>query len=238
MAIFIPPRKSGAEFLDDPATPLEDLSSALADMARANRVLAYDTLVILVTLLTLRRFPRRILDVGTALADIPVAFSRWGRRSGLSVTAIGIDLNPRTTELARARVAGEPGVSVHCMDLFDLPQDWEKFDLVTCHKTLHHLPTDRLPAFLSRMNEAVAPGGALVVGDLERGIGHEWAAWAFLKAIWAQDVTVHDGVISVQNSLTAGEGLELARQGGVRYLRRIPLAPPGHFLLAGRKDAS
>lgn len=231
----VPPRTRIPEWVDDPATPEADLWSAMEGIVRVNAVLAYPALVAWLAERELGRSPARILDVGTGLADIPVGFAKRGRGTGHGVEAIGIDLNARTIERARERASTWSEVEVHAVDLFDLPGDWPRFDVVTCHRTLHHLETEDVPRFFTGMDAALAPGGVMLVADLTRGKWCEWAAGAFLTLLGTSHITVRDGVVSIKNSFTPREGLALAKAGGVDYLRLLPLGPPCHFVLIGKK---
>ena len=223
------------EWVDDPATPQADLWSAMAGIVKVNTVLAYAPLVAWLAERELGRPPARVLDVGTGLADVPVGFATRARRKGHLLEAIGIDLNDRTIARARDLATQWPTVEVHSVNLFDLPPEWEPFDVVTCHRTLHHLETAEIPRFFAGMDAALAPGGVLLVGDLTRGKLCELATWAFLRLLGTSHITVRDGVASIKNSFRSGEALQLALDGGVDYLRILPVPPPCHLFLIGRK---
>lgn len=234
----VAPRTRIPEWVDDPATPEADLWAAMEGIVRVNEVLAYPALVAWLAERELGRPPARVLDVGTGLADIPVGFARRGRRKGHPVSAIGIDLNERTVLRARERTAQWPEVAVHPVDLFRLPAGWPPFDVVTCHRTLHHLETAEVPPFFAGLDAALAPGGVMLVADLTRGKWCEWATWAFLSLLGTSRITIRDGVVSIKNSFTPREALALARAGGVDYLRLLPLGPPCHLMLIGRKSVA
>jgi 2-polyprenyl-3-methyl-5-hydroxy-6-metoxy-1,4-benzoquinol methylase len=236
MSLFSPPPRAAIpEWVDDPATPEADLWSAMEGIVRVNKVLAYPALVAWLAERELGRPPRRVLDVGTGLADIPVGFAVRGRSRGNPVEAVGIDLNSRTIDRARALTAEYAEIAVHPVDLFDLPAEWEPFDVVTCHRTLHHLGTSQVGPFIAGMDAALAPGGVLLVGDLVRGRFCAAATWAFLSALGTSPITVRDGVASIRNSFLSREILDMAAESGVSYLRTVSFGPPCHALVIGRK---
>jgi 2-polyprenyl-3-methyl-5-hydroxy-6-metoxy-1,4-benzoquinol methylase len=231
----VPSRTRIPEWVDDPATSEADLHAAMLGIVKVNTVLAYPHLVAWLAETELGRPPARILDVGTGLADIPVGFAKRGRGTGHRASAIGIDLNERTIDRARERAKPWPEVEVHPVNLFALPEEWEPFDVVTCHRTLHHLETAEVPPFFAGMDAALAPGGVLLVADLTRGMLCEAATWGFLTLLGTSRITVRDGVASIRNSFLPREALALARAGGVDYLRLLPVGPPCHLVLIGRK---
>lgn len=142
-----------------------------------------------------------VLDVGAASGDngrvIRAAFP------GARVTSL--DHQPRNLALADApRVVS---------DAFALPFAPGSFDYVFCSLFLHHFE-DRAVVELLRAFARTARRG-VVVTDLER---HPLAA-GFLPATrllfgW-EDITLHDGPISVRAAFTVGELRELARCAGL-----------------------
>jgi 2-polyprenyl-3-methyl-5-hydroxy-6-metoxy-1,4-benzoquinol methylase len=74
----------------------------------------------------------------------------------------GVDLDATQVDLARAASAGDDGVTYVVGDALEV-LDGERFDLVTCYATLHHLP---LHDGLRRLAARTAPGGRLVVVGL------------------------------------------------------------------------
>lgn len=108
--------------------------------------------------LALRHAPgaRTALDVGCGEGLL----TRRLRAAGVpSVT--GVDADADQVDRARAR-ADADGLHYVLGDALDLPLD-ERFDLVTCVATLHHLD---LRAGLQRLASLTAPGGHLVVVGL------------------------------------------------------------------------
>ena len=111
--------------------------------------------------LALRLAPsaRTALDVGCGEGRL----TRELRDSGVpEVTGLDVDAD----QVARARTAADDDVGLHYLvgDVLRLPTA-DRFDLVTCYATLHHLD---LEDGLRRLRDLVAPGGHLVVVGLAR----------------------------------------------------------------------
>ena len=95
------------------------------------------------------------LDVGCGEGLL----TRELRAAGVAAVT-GLDLDP--AQVDRARVQSSDGVRYLVGDVLEVPRA-ERFDLVTCFATLHHLD---LEEGLRRLRELVAPGGHLLVVGL------------------------------------------------------------------------
>ncbi|MEU2202582.1 class I SAM-dependent methyltransferase [Isoptericola sp. NPDC019482] len=104
----------------------------------------------------LRRLPRRrrrALDVGCGTGTLVARLRRAG------ATVVGLDADAAMAEVAAARFAGDPGVTVRHGRFEDVPAEGS-FDVVTMVASLHHM--DLEPA-LRHAAEVLAPGGRLLV---------------------------------------------------------------------------
>lgn len=99
-----------------------------------------------------RRFrPKQVLDVGAAYGFVVDWFDRMG------VSAVGVE--PSEFALARA-------VTPHVRHGWlpdHLPVAHAQYDLVTCTECLEHVPTADVPASLTALRDAAAPGGQVVL---------------------------------------------------------------------------
>jgi SAM-dependent methyltransferase len=102
---------------------------------------------------------RQALDVGCGTG----AFARLLAERCDRVLAI--DLAPRMVEVARSRSAGHPNLEYRVADATTWPLPPGRFDCVASIAAAHHLP---LAPFLTRLREALAPGGTLLLLDIYR----------------------------------------------------------------------
>lgn len=98
----------------------------------------------------------RVLDVGSGAG----AMVRWFRREGASV--VGAECG---AEMRRRAIEADPDHADDHVDAVgqDLPFDDGSFDTVVYSYSLHHVPTDALPAALHEARRVLRPGGRLVV---------------------------------------------------------------------------
>lgn len=104
----------------------------------------------------------RAIDVGCGEGLL----TRQLRAAG-AARVLGIDLEPTMAAQARTLADGDASLEYRAENFLTMPLA-ERFDLVTCFATLHHV---ELAAGLTRLRELTAPGGRLVVVGLARTAG-------------------------------------------------------------------
>lgn len=116
-------------------------------------------------LLAVAPTPRRVLDVGTGTALLPIALCR---RSSL-VQVVAIDMAQAMLAAAQVNVmkAGlSARISLARRDAKSTGYAAGSFDVVMCNSIIHHIPEPL--AALAEMLRLVEPGGVLFVRDLLR----------------------------------------------------------------------
>ncbi len=165
-----------------------------------------------------------LLDVGAASGDMGAHVRR--RFANARITSLDRK-RQHLAEAANPRIAA---------DAFQLPFRDRSFDFVLCSLLLHEYPDPQARDLLRRLF-AVARRG-LIALDLDR---HP-VAYYFLPATqWVfgwDDVTVHDGPVSVQASFRAGDLERLAREAGLESAVIRRHRPWFRLSLVARRDAS
>src|SRR4051794_4102042 len=114
-------RSEESEWMDDMSVGGADLERTLDELREVNAGLGgyRTTLDALDRVLTPRREPWRLLDVGTGSADIPEEVVRHARRRGIPVRLTAIDLNPTAVAYARRKLSAFPEIEVVQADVFN-----------------------------------------------------------------------------------------------------------------------
>lgn len=174
--------------------------------------------------------PVTMLDVGTGAADLPLRILDWGRRRGLEIKIVGIDVDPTVLKLARKRTEGRENLALVRADLKTFAARGFRFDYVLGSLLLHHLPPAELTDSL-KLCDALAVKG-LLFSDLHRCA----AAYAGVRALTLLGgrVTRYDGPLSVRRAFTPAELERAAAEAGLRYLR-VRRGPCFRLSLAGEK---
>jgi SAM-dependent methyltransferase len=205
----VPPRRRGAEHIDDPSLDPAVVVRSLADVARSNALFGGRRAVLAAlgpALAAAARAPGgapggaglTLLDVGTGVGDIPRHARRLAARRGVRLTAVGVELN---FALARASRAGTDA-SV-CADAFALPFADRSVDVVTASQVLHHFEGAEVGRLLAELDRVARR--LVVVGDLRRSYAAAGGFWLAARALRFHPVTRHDGVLSVFRGFTAAE---------------------------------
>lgn len=99
---------------------------------------------------------RRILDAGCGNGRVTALLRRY---APADAAIVGFDLT--AADVARANLAGLPGVSIYTKDLLGDLTDCGEFDLIYCQEVLHHT-SDPQGAFRNLVKR-LAPGGEIAI---------------------------------------------------------------------------
>ncbi len=203
---LIPPRRRGAEHIDDPAIDDAVLVRSLEDVARSNALFGGRRAVLaaLEPALTPAGASLTLVDVGTGLGDVPRAARRLAARRGVRLTAVGVELSFPLAAASRANASASV-----CADAFALPFPDRGVDVVVASQVAHHFEGDLLTRLLAELDRVARR--LVVVGDLRRSYAAAGGFWAASRLLGFHPVTRHDGVVSVFRGFTAGELLALVR---------------------------
>ena len=110
----------------------------------------------------------RLLDVGCGVGSVDYELGR--RHPAMRV--LGIDITPASIEWAKRRHA-LPNVEYACQRLETIAGH---FDCVLFIDVFHHVPPEHRDSFLQAAARLLAPGGYVLIKDIERR--HGWCSWA------------------------------------------------------------
>ena len=208
------------ELMDDPAVDAHALFAGLRFLDLANSALGGSRLLVEPLESALKDgHLLTIVDIGTGGAEIPrILVSRAGCR----VQAIGLDLHERTLEFARRMSPSGTGVELVRGNALALPLATGSCDFAISSTFIHHLTDEEIVSCLAEMRRVARRG--VIVTDLERSAAAYWMIRLF-TLLFGNRITRHDGPVSVQRALSAGELTALARKAGLPepvVERRVP----------------
>jgi SAM-dependent methyltransferase len=200
MGWLVPARRRGHEILDDPSVNAETRLQSINDVTRSNRIFgglraatsAVDSV------LEAEAGALTLLDVGTGLADVPLAIAERASRGSRTLRTIGLDESVDLLGAASRRVT-----HAVCGSVAALPFRDRSVDIVLCSQLLHHFAGPDLDAVLAELDRVARRH--VVVADLRRSWLAAAGFWAASFPLGFHPVTRHDGVVSVLRGFTAAE---------------------------------
>ena len=210
-------RSQAEELMDADDLDAATYADVVGDLATVNTVtMARRPTLDFLARATAGRTRFRLLDVGFGDGDMLRRIARWATSNGIEAELVGVDLNPRSEQAARAHGGDIRYVTGDYADLADEP-----WDVIVSSLVAHHMTHDQLVAFL-RFMEAHASAGWFV-NDLHR---HGFAHWGFpvlaTLARW-HPIVRHDGTLSIARSYRPGEWPPLLAEAGITQakVRRV-----------------
>jgi len=201
----------------DPAV----FDAVLTDLAGVNRLV----MTVRPTLAFLKRALKgrtrfSLLDVGFGDGDMLRAIARWASKRGIAAELSGVDLNPKSVDVARAASTGYP-IAFHAGDYRDRPDT----DFIVSSLVAHHMSHEQLVAFVAHMEAHAASGW--FVNDLMR---HRFAHFGFpllARIMRWHRIVREDGQLSIARSYRPAEWPPILAQAGLaegtaRVFRSFP----------------
>ncbi len=206
-------RSQAEELMDADDLDAATYADVVGDLATVNTVtMARRPTLDFLARATAGRKSFRLLDVGFGDGDMLRRIANWAKAKGIEAELVGVDLNPRSEQAARAHGGDIRYVTGDYADLAHEP-----WDVIVSSLVAHHMSHDQLIAFL-RFMEGHASAGWFV-NDLHR---HGFAHWGFpvlaTIARW-HPIVRHDGTLSIARSYRPDEWPPLLAEAGITEAR-------------------
>lgn len=216
-------RSREEEQMDDPGLDPQTYERVLRDLSRVNAW----TWAARPTLAFLARGAKdmpafRLIDVGFGHGDMMRRIARWTRRRGIAVDLVGVDLNPKSAEVARAATPRSWPIEYRTGDYRDVAGP---VDFVISSAVTHHMTDDEIHAFLRFMEERAARGW--LINDIYRG-AFAYYGFPLLCAIMRWHPMIReDGQLSIARGFRESDWELLVRASGIdpsapQIVRRFP----------------
>ena len=202
-------RSQAEELMDADDLDAATYADVVGDLATVNTVtMARRPTLDFLARATAGRKSFRLLDVGFGDGDMLRRIANWAKAKGIEAELVGVDLNPRSEQAARAHGGDIRYVTGDYADLAGEP-----WDVIVSSLVAHHMSHDQLIAFLRFMEGRASAGW--FVNDLHR---HGFAHWGFpvlaTIARW-HPIVRHDGTLSIARSYRPDEWPPLLAEAGI-----------------------
>jgi SAM-dependent methyltransferase len=194
------------ELMDAADLDIAAYKKCLSDLASVNRVTLTHRCSLKFLIEATKKLPKgstlRILDVAFGHGDLLRAIARWGVKRGFVLSLVGVDLNPRSAELARAATPADFKIDYHVSDVFEFAPA-EAPDFIVTSQFTHHL-TDAQILRLLRWMDAHALRGWHVT-DLHRHAFPYYGFRLLCRVMRWHWIVRYDGTVSIARSFTKGD---------------------------------
>jgi SAM-dependent methyltransferase len=149
-----------------------------------------------------------VLDIGCGFGLFSLYYAATARGRFLR----GLDVNARRIAIARRAAAklGIDNVAYTIGDACDFKAD-DEFAAAYMLDIVHHVPPETVAPLLDRLRRALAPGGRLIVKDVDtRPAPKRWFTWALDKAM-APRAPVHYWSADALTGLLEASGFRVYR---------------------------
>lgn len=201
------------ELMDDPDCDPDRLRATLERFTLVNRLVAGWGTVYRMHIrpaLAAASGPVRLLDIGCGGGDVLRGLVGRARADGFAVTAIGIDPDERSIEVARAS-RPVPGIEYRLTDSTRMAESGERFDVALSSHVLHHLTPVELRTVLEDSGRLASR--LALHSDIARS-RLAYAAYAVgITPIAPGTFLRTDGLRSIRRSWTPAELAELVPEG-------------------------
>jgi len=164
----------------------------------------------------------RLLDVGFGEGDLLRRVAYWARRRGISVSLVGVDINPRSAGIARAMTPRDMPIEYLTGDCLDLPG---AFDFIVSSQVTHHMSDQQLNEFIHFMEERALRGW--LISDLRRHVFAYYGYPLLARLLGVHRIVREDGQLSIARSFRKGEWYAILGDAGIgpegtRLVNRFP----------------
>ena len=164
----------------------------------------------------------RLLDVGFGEGDLLRRVADWAKKRGISVSLVGVDINPRSAGSARAATPRDWPIAYLTGDCLDLPG---AFDFIVSSQVTHHMTGQQLAGFLHFMEDRTLRGW--LISDLRR---HAFAYYGFpllARLLGVHRIVREDGQLSIARSFRKRDWHDILHEAGlardgIRLVNRFP----------------
>lgn len=213
--------------MDAPGLDPAVYAEVLTDLASVNRwTLAPRSTIAFVARAVKGRDRFSLLDVGFGDGDLLRAIARWTAGRGIRADLTGIDINPKSLDIARAATPADMPIDYHTGDYRTLLETAGPggFDLIVSSLVAHHMEHGELQAFLRAMEAHARIGWH--INDLHR---HRFAYLGYpllARLMGWHRIVREDGQLSIARSFRPAEWAPVLAEAGIghaaRVVRRFP----------------
>jgi 2-polyprenyl-3-methyl-5-hydroxy-6-metoxy-1,4-benzoquinol methylase len=189
------------ELMDAADLDIGEYKKCLTDLTSVNRVTLTHRCSLQFLQCATKGLPKgstiRILDLAFGHGDLLRAIARWGTRRGFVMSLVGVDLNPRSAQMAREATPSNLQIDFRVADVFDFTPAESPHFIVSSQFT-HHLADGQIMRLLQWMDTNAIRGWH--VADLHRHAFPYYGFRVLCRVMRWHWIVRYDGTVSIARS--------------------------------------
>ncbi len=207
MLVDLTYRSNEEELMDDPDIDNRDLTIALQDISRVNKLLGGNTITVNAVFNQIKNRSKqkewRVMDLGCGDGEMLRQIADSARKKGVSIKLIGIDNNYRCIAQAKKLSDAYPEISYHNKDILTLTKQDFGCHIIISTLTLHHFKDKEIIKVLQKGIELVSE--VIIINDIHRNILTYYLYKLFSFFFINGYIAKNDGLISIKRGFKRKE---------------------------------
>lgn len=221
MLIDLTYRSNEPELMDDPEVNEKDLSVALEDIAKVNKMLGGNAITIDAVLEILKKKDISkeyvIMDFGCGDGEMLRQLSNALKKNNINARLIGIDNHDKCLVQARNLSGSGTDIKYYKEDILALNKGEFSCDIIICTLTLHHFTDKDIRNVISKGLELASE--AIIINDIHRTRLSYYLFKLFSFFFIKGYIAKNDGLVSIKRGFKRRELLRFAKDLGLKQHR-------------------
>ena len=210
-------RSNEAELMDDPEVNEKDLSIALEDIGKVNKMLGGNNITInaVVNIIKNTDISREytIMDFGCGDGEMLRQLAKTLQQHHIKAKLIGIDNHDKCLSQAKILSSSNQEIKYYKENILELTKEEFSCDIIMCTLTLHHFEDQEIKRVLTKGLELASLG--MIINDIHRARLSYYLFKLFSFFFIKGYIAKNDGLVSIKRGFKRNELLRFAQDLGL-----------------------
>ncbi|WP_299896828.1 methyltransferase domain-containing protein [uncultured Aquimarina sp.] len=222
MLIDLTYRSNEPELMDNPEVNEKDLSVALEDIAKVNKMLGGNAITIdaVLEIIKKKNIPSKeyvIMDLGCGDGEMLRKLANILKKNDINARLIGVDNHDKCLVQARNLSGSNTDIKYYKEDILTLNKGEFSCDIIICTLTLHHFTDKDIKKVISKGLELASE--TVIINDIHRTRLSYYLFKLFSFFFIKGYIAKNDGLVSIKRGFKRRELLRFAKDLGLKQHR-------------------